>query len=365
MLKLVITASMSLNHNKRFPFDHKTRLAIFAQGELAGSRSKTAQGLLRYVGRQVVCVIDSTKAGQSLEAITGIKHPGPIVSDIKESLAYKPQAIVIGIALSGGKLPLEWRHELKLACSYKLDIINGLHDFLSEDKEFSALAQENSVNLIDLRKPPEKQTVATGLSRNTKAKRILTVGSDCSSGKMTVAVELTNLAVNQKHKASFIATGQTGILVAGGVGVGIDRVIGDFMAGAIEDLVVEQDLDNDFLFIEGQGSIFHPGFSGVTLAILHGSCPDGLILCHNAKQLTIKEGDIVIPDLKTIINTYESLTKPIHAAKVVGIALNTRNLDENEAKDLIAEVESETGLVTCDPVRFGAGRLLQIITDLV
>ncbi len=348
-------------HKNRFAFDLNTKFAIYAQGEFAQEHSKTALGVLRYAPSQVTCVIDSYKANLSIQALTGINHSAPIVASIKDALAYQPEALVLGISLSGGKLPKHWRNDLLQACNYKLDIINGLHDFLSEDSEFIALANKNNTKLIDLRKPPTNLSIASGKARSINAKKILTIGSDCSSGKMTTAIELTNYAKLQNYDARFLATGQTGILIAGGQGIGIDRVIGDFMAGAIESLILENQAVKDFLFIEGQGSIYHPGFSGVTLSLMHGSCADGFILCHNANQQTIEEGKILLPNINVIIKTYELLMTHLGSTKVLGIAINTKDLTNNDAQNLINSIEQETNLPTTDPVRYGVKKLFDSI----
>lgn len=355
--------SVSQFSNNRFAFTDKTKFALYVEDEFIKDHSKTALGVLRFAPNQVVAVIDSTNANCSIEDLTKIKHNCPIVSSIAEALPYNPQALVLGIALSGGKLPKSWRKDIITACQSGLDIINGLHDFLCEDPEIMEVAKKSGVNLIDLRKPPSILSVATGRARALESTTILTIGTDCSSGKMTTAFELHKFASQAGYNSKFIATGQTGILIAGGIGIGIDRIIGDFMAGAIEELVISSSVNQDFLFIEGQGSILHPGFSAVTLALMHGSCPDAFILCHNAGQTHIDYGQVLIPDLISVISLYENLMLHLKSAKIIGIALNTKNLSNEDALKAIEETKQALNLPVTDTVRFGVSKLFNAIVS--
>jgi uncharacterized NAD-dependent epimerase/dehydratase family protein len=352
-------ASLSKEANAMY-YPQTAKLAIYAEGEFYKGRSKTAEGVIRYGKNPIACVIDSSEAGKTVGDVMGIKSDIPIVKSINDALKLQPEALLLGTAWSGGHLPDQWRADINLAIKSGLDIINGLHDFLSEDKEFSHLADNHKVRLIDVRRPPEDLTVASGLAAKVNAMTVLTVGTDCSVGKMTVSLELSAFASRKGHKSKFIATGQTGIMIDG-VGMPVDRIIGDFMAGAVEEMVVAHGNDADFLFIEGQGSIIHPGFSGVTMAILHGSCPDALILCHKPSRKLIKDTEYTIPPLSYFIPVYEQMASALAQAKVVGIALNTSDLSEAEAKKAIAEAEKQTNLPANDPVRFGCENLFAAI----
>lgn len=342
-------------------YNENARLAIYAEGEF-GKSSKTAEGVLRYAKNPVVAVIDSSQAGKSVKDITGIPMDVPIVASIQASLSHKPDALLLGTAWHGGALPPQWRPDILRAIDSGLDIINGLHDFLADDPEIARAAQQKQAKLLDVRRPPEHLPVACGRALSVPAYIVLTVGSDCSVGKMTVSLELAKVAQKRGRSAKFVATGQTGIMICG-QGIAIDRVIGDFMAGATEQMVVEAGQDHEYVLVEGQGSLVHPGFSGVTLALLHGSCPHAMILVHNPQRKNIKESSFAIPSYKRLIDIYEDMASSLRPAKVVGIALNTRGLDETQAQAAIEQAQLETGLPATDAVRYGADKLFDAIVS--
>ena len=338
------------------------RLAVYAEGEFGKGRSKTAEGVLRYGKNPIAAVIDSTAVGKTIKEASGIDCPAPIVASIDEAMQYKPDALLIGTQWAGGELPEAWRPELIKAIKAKLDIVNGLHDFLSEDPEYNRLAKENNVKLLDVRRSPDELPIASGKARDVKALTILTVGTDCSVGKMTVSLELLNEAEKRGFKGKFVATGQTGIMITGGFGIAIDRVIGDFMAGATEQMVLEAAPGQDFVFVEGQGSLAHPSFSGVTLALMHGSAAKAMVLCHKSSRTCINNlPDFPQPDFRKMIEVSETMAEFVQPSRVVAMALNTKGLSDEEAKRAIADAESQTGLPATDPVRFGAKILFDAI----
>ncbi|HND70145.1 MAG TPA: DUF1611 domain-containing protein [Candidatus Obscuribacter sp.] len=335
-------------------------LAIYAPDEFGKAQAKTAEGVLRYGRNPIACVIDAAKAGQTIKEVCGIDCAAPIVSTVEEALALKSGALLLGTAWSGGALPEAWKKDIKLALTGGMDVVNGLHDFLEEDPELKALAKTHGRRLFDVRKSPEKLPVARGLVMETDAYVVLTVGTDCSVGKMTVALEIQKLAQSKNIDAQFVATGQTGIMICG-EGIAIDRVIGDFMAGATEKMVLEKAARGNLILVEGQGSLAHPGFSGVTLALLHGACPQALILCHRPARPTIKGTNFPISSYTRLIETYEAMASYMRPAKVIALALNTQDLNQEEALAAIKKAEAETGLPAADPVRFGANALLDAI----
>jgi len=341
-------------------YSQQARLAIYAQGEFGKGHSKTAEGVLRYAPNPVVAVIDGSECGKTVEQVTGIPSPAPIVGSVIDCLDYRPDALLIGTAWTGGHLPPEWRPEIITAIKSGLDIINGLHDFLSEDEEIAQVAASYRRKLLDVRRPPEHLAVASGQAAQVTAFTCLTVGSDCSVGKMTTSLELTRLALARGYSARFVATGQTGIMIAG-EGIAIDRVIGDFMAGAAEKLVVEAGFAHDFVFVEGQGSLVHPGFSGVTLALLHGACPKTMILCHKVSKTCVGESSLPIPALPKLISVYQGSANLVRPASVVGISLNTAGLNDQQARQAVEAAEAETGLPATDPLRFGADNLFEAV----
>lgn len=336
-----------------------TPLAILAEGCFGEENTKIVSALVRYGEWPIVCAIDSTRAGKTSQEVLGYGVNFPIVPSVEEAMKYSPSALLIGIAVQGGELPVEWRDILLTALEHDLDIINGLHYFLNHDKELAHKAEERGKILWDVREPLLENRVCKNLPRPVTPKVVLTVGSDCSCGKMFTSLEMAKAF----KKARFLATGQTGILISGS-GVPLDRVIGDFMAGAAEYLVQSNIDDNlDWLIVEGQGSLIHPSFSGVTLALMHGCAPDAMILCHNASRKYIKKFDIPIPTMNRLIEVYETAMGFIKPAKVLGISLNCYGLDEEVTERIIEETESITGLPVVEPLKTGVDKLYKKLQE--
>jgi uncharacterized NAD-dependent epimerase/dehydratase family protein len=316
---------------------------------------KTMRGIIRYGPDPVVAIVDSARAGEQEDGI-------PIVASVADALPYGPTVAIVGVATQGGRFPPAWRELLRASIEAGLDVESGLHEFLSDDPELSALAAEHGVALRDLRRPPEGLGVPTGANLEVPAKIVLTVGSDCAIGKKTVAIELDLEARRRGLASVFVPTGQTGIAIAGW-GIAVDAVIADFLAGAAERLVVEGHArGGELLFVEGQGSLVHPLYSGVTLGLLHGSTPHVLVLCHRAGATEI-EGcpGHPIPPLAELVHLHEEISLPARRARVVCIALNTAGLDDRGAHAAIGAAAEETGLPADDPVRFGAAHLLDAV----
>ncbi len=333
------------------------RAVILAEGSFGLFTSKTAIGLVRYREKDVACILDSTKAGKVSRDIIGVGDV-PIVASIDDSLGFEPDSLIIGIAPPGGSLPGEWKDIILDAIRNGMNVISGLHTFLSEDREIMETARKYRVKIWDVRKPENDMYVAHGLAGDIDAEVVLTVGSDCSVGKMTVSLEMTNYAREMGFDVKFLATGQTGIMIEGD-GVPADRVISDFLAGAIEKEVLKYS-DRDYIFVEGQGSIVHPAYSGVTLGILHGCAPDYMVLCHRMGREEFKGFGGEIPPINDLIDLYEKLARYLNRdSRICSIALNTWDFDEKEAKEEISRLENETGLPVTDPVRFGVKKLFE------
>jgi uncharacterized NAD-dependent epimerase/dehydratase family protein len=332
------------------------RLLLLAEGRSDDPHfGKTARGVLRYRPHDVVAILDSTRAGQELDGF-------PVVATVAEALRHEPTVALVGVATQGGRFPPAWRELLKDAIAAGLDVESGLHEFVSDDAELAALAQRHGVELRDLRRPPPDLNVPTGENLTHPARTILTVGSDCAIGKMTVALELDREARRRGIRSEFVPTGQTGIAIAGW-GISVDAVVADFLAGAAERLVLEGvRRGGELLFVEGQGSLLHPAYSGVTLGLVHGSAPHGYVLCHLAGA-TVVDGDgrFPIPPLRELVELHERTSLLARPARVLAIALNTRLLDEPAARAAVAAAEADTGLSAGDPVRFGAGALLEAV----
>ena len=339
-----------------------TRYLILAEGFSADEHyGKTMRGVLRYRRDDVVAILDSARTpGETEDGV-------PIVATVEEALPFGPDTALVGVATQGGRFPPAWLELLRSSVRNGLDIENGLHVFLADDPELQELAARHGVELRDLRRPPADLSTATGANLDVPGTIVLTVGSDCAIGKMTVALELDLEARRRGIASIFVPTGQTGIAIVGW-GISVDAVVADFIAGAAERLLVEGaerlgivEGGEGLLWIEGQGSIVHPVYSGVTLGLFHGSVPHLLLLCHEAGRTEIEGaggGPHPIPPLRELVELHERLSLPARPARVAAVALNTRALDEAAARAAIAAAEDETGLPADDPVRFGAGKIL-------
>lgn len=327
------------------------RLALLTQGGLDIYRNKTAMGMLRFRPDDVVCVIDPKHVGQDLQTLTGVGAGIPIVGSIDEAVALGIQWLVIGVATPGGTLPDEIKVQVYDAIRHRIGIISGLHESVNGDPNLVSLAARYAVELVNLRKLPiEDWHIGKAQARHTTAFRVLVVGTDANIGKTTSALELERHLKARGINAKFVSTGQDGRLITGH-GVCIDRVIGHFASGVVEKLVCNEARHADILIIEGQDSIFSPPYSGVSLALLHGSCPDAMILCHTPTRTLLRHTDIPIPPLQTCRRLYEELLAPLHPGKVIGIALNTMGMDAKDALVALGEGSKATGLPTADVVR--------------
>jgi uncharacterized NAD-dependent epimerase/dehydratase family protein len=333
------------------------RYLILAEGKaLDAHYGKTARGVILYGPHPVAAVVDSTAGGAELERV-------PVVATVEEGLAREPRptTALVGVAVAGGRLPPEWRTVLREVLEAGLDLESGMHEFLADDPELAELARRTGAEIRDLRRPPGDLSVSSDENLRHDATVVLTVGSDCAIGKKSVAIELDRAARERGLRSVFVPTGQTGIAIAGW-GIAVDAVVADFLAGAAERLVVEGARRGHLLFVEGQGSIVHPQFSGVALGLLHGSAPHVLVLCHMAGQ---KEIDGCpghsIPPLPALVDLHERISLPARPARVAAIALNTSRLGPEEAREAIAAAAEETGLPADDPVRFGSMPLLDAV----
>lgn len=344
---------------------HSPRYLIIADGAFAPETSKTANCAIRYLPDQIVAVLDSTRRGTTVQEVLGYGGAIPVVGTLEEGLALGPTWLMIGIAPQGGRLPDTWRGWILAAIDGGLNVWSGLHTFIGDDPEIAARARARGVKVVDARKPPANLTVSNGLARDLEALVVLTVGSDCNVGKMTAQVELVRALNSRGIRTRFAATGQTGILIEGW-GIAVDAVVADFVGGAAEALTLEAAQGADVVLVEGQGSLIHPSYSGVTLGLMHGSCPDAMILCHQSSRTMIgdytgREPWVPIPSLAELVRIYEEAARWIHPSRVIGIALNTYDLDEAAARAAVRDAERETALPATDPVRFGTGPLVEAV----
>jgi len=318
---------------------------------------KTLRGVLRYRRESVVAILDSRRAGETDDGV-------PVVGTVDEGLRYEPNTALVGVVTQGGRFPADWRALLRSCVERDLDLENGLHVRLTDDSELVELARSRGVELRDLREPPPDLSTATGANLGVDATIVLTVGSDCAIGKMTATCELDLEARKRGLRSVFVPTGQTGIAIAGW-GIAVDAVVSDFLAGAAERLVVEGATRGDLLWVEGQGAILHPIYSGVALGLMHGSAPHLYVLCHEVGRTEV-EGDATnspLPSLSELVDLHERMSLKRRPAQVVCVALNTAFVSDAEAQDAIAAAEAETGLAADDPVRFGAAKLLDAVLE--
>ncbi|MWV64651.1 DUF1611 domain-containing protein [Halorubrum sp. JWXQ-INN 858] len=347
--------------------DHE-RIVILAHEKFPDG-AKTALGVMRYGDQEVRAVLDRDTAGDRVHDHVPDVDDAPIAgtfADAYEAADGEVDALYIGIAPIGGGFEESWRDDVRDAIEAGCDVVSGLHYFLNEDEDLASLADEHGVTLRDVREPHDDLTVATGSSGDVDADVVLTVGTDCSVGKMTASLEIVDAARERGIDAAFVPTGQTGIMIAGW-GNPIDRVISDFTAGAVEEMILELGDEHDLLVVEGQGSIVHPAYSAVTCGILHGAMADGLVLCHAAGRDAINGYEsFPLPSLSAYVDLYEDLSAPVHEAEIVAGALNTKDIaDDGAAADTVAEYGEAVGVPAADPVRDGAGAIADAIAETV
>lgn len=312
--------------------------------------AKTAHGILHW--RPDNCLGQHRLAG--CEPDLGLPD-----MTIPEAVAAGVRTMVIGVANAGGVIPDHWADSIIEAMEAGLDVASGLHSRLADIPAIAEAAGRTGQSLFDVRHPNEKLKTGTGKKR--PGKRLLTVGTDCSVGKMFASLAIEAEMKSRGIKADFRATGQTGILIVGS-GISVDAVVADFISGAAEALCPDAEPDH-WDIMEGQGSLFHASFAGVSLGLLHGSQPDALVLCHEPTRTHMRGlPHAPIPDLKACMDANLAaarLTNP--DVRCIGAAVNTSKLGQDEARACLARVSEEIGLAATDPVRFGAGPLVDAL----
>jgi uncharacterized NAD-dependent epimerase/dehydratase family protein len=351
--------------------DEPRRLVILTEGQFGIHDAKTAVGVIRYGHDEIVAILDSTMAGRNLREFLPA-FDVPFAATLDETLdgPVRPNGLLIGIAPTGGRLPAAWRATILGAIGAGLDIHSGLHQFLGDDAEFAAAAAATGTSLIDYRRPPDRMETAVGRRHGSGKRVILTVGTDCAIGKMSVALELVASARRDGASAAMVPTGQTGMMIEGW-GVAVDRVISDFTNGTVEWLVEQGEARADWVIVEGQGSIDHPAYSAVTMGLIHGATPQAMVLVHKPGLAAhdfehLPEASFPIAELQPFIELHERIAGLVAPSKVVAVALNTSLYPSDEAaRAVIEEIAAATGLPADDPVRFGADRLWPAVRDAV
>ncbi|ASJ72548.1 N-acetyltransferase DgcN [Granulosicoccus antarcticus] len=281
---------------------------------------------------------------------------------IEEAVAAGAKTLLVGVANRGGKISESWNVAFEQALAAGMDVASGLHTQLNANAKLVAMAQEHGQQLFDVRIPQQEFPIATGKPRT--GKRCLAVGTDCSIGKMYTAMAVEKTMRERGMNATFRATGQTGILITGG-GIPLDAVVADFMAGAVEWLTPDNDADHWDL-IEGQGSLFHASYSGVTLALVHGGAPDALILCHEPTRTHMRGlPDYQLPSLELLRDTALVLARFVNPkCEVIGVSVNTAALNDADAEKCLQEIEQRMQLPATDPFRHGADKLVDALSAL-
>lgn len=335
------------------------KILILTEGFTNPHTAKTARNLIIYKPEEVVGLIDTENAGKNGCDLLETAGFTPIFSSVND--APPADFLLIGIATPGGVLPDNLRKFVIDAIKKGMNIISGLHHYLSDDPEFNTLAMKYGVSLNDLRKNNFNK-VANRKGINNKSLRIQTVGNDCSLGKMVVSLNLTNYLVDKGLDAAFVATGQTGMLISDG-GLPIDNIKGDYINGAAENLVLDHQ-HHDILMIEGQGSLVHPRYSSVTLGLLHGAQPHGLIMCYELGREYIHGVDgFKIPDMDVVVELYLKMANIMHPCELIGFAMNSRKKTAKEADIERDRIRERYNLPVCDVVRHSPEELGEAVIE--
>lgn len=341
----------------------RRRIVHLVEGRCSPRFAKTTRGVLHYSPHESVGLIDSETVGRTAQEMMGAGGDIPVKATLREFLDSdnRPDTLVIGITPVGGQLPDNMRAVVLEALREGLEVWSGLHQFLNDDDEMMSAAAISGARIWDVRRPPRIMPVGGGLAANCKSYTCLTVGSDCAVGKMTASLEVQAEGNRRGQKHEFVATGQTGMMISGW-GHPIDAIPGDFMAGCVEKDCLSVDGECDVIHVEGQGSLYHLGFSPVTLGLMHGCMPDGFILVHQPSRTHISNREhLPIPPLDQVAQFYVDVMARSKPTRFLGVALNTWGMDEASALAAIKEVENLTGKPTTDAARFGAGVLLDAI----
>lgn len=336
------------------------RMVMITDGFNNPHTAKTTICMLRYRPEEVEAVLDRESAGRTCQEVFGVGGAIPCIGSLAE--APGANTLAVGIAPPGGKIPAHWRPILLEGIGRGMTIVSGMHEFLRDDADFRQAAQRHGAKLIDLRDNDEHD-VANRVGLREGCLRIHTIANDCSCGKMVASVEVAAGLNRAGVDAAFVATGQTGILVAGS-GCPVDRVISDFVSGAAEKLVLANQ-HHDVIVVEGQGSLFHPRYSCVTLGLLHGLMPDGLILCYEmGRQWVHNMESVRLPELEKVVEFYEMAANVMHPCRVIGVAVNGQRFPDDTVAAECERVSRQLGLPACDVIRQGPERLVEAVIRL-
>ena len=310
-----------------------------------------------------MAILDNTKVGITSEDELGYGGDIPVLDNFESAANLSPDTLVIGSASQGGFISDEYRAEVIKAIKAGCDIISGMHQFINDDEEFVKLAEKHHVTLTDLRRPSETPNFPKGSWHDRKIPVLLIVGTDCDTGKMTTAWEVSERLKDKGRKVEFIGTGQTGILLSGS-GVPIDAVKADFMAGEIEYVIDQVPNDTELIIVEGQGALTNQYYAGVTLGLLHGAMPDYMLMTHDpARDLDVT--DYPMSSMKHVMDMHVDLMKNFKDSKFIGINLLTFKFSDEKAKKEIDRVREKYGMATTDLIRYGSKGLIESIEEIL
>ena len=333
----------------------KKQIVILAEKKLDPIISKMAVIAIRYLNDQIVAVIDSTYAGKSVEEVLGYGGDIPIYSSLEESLQHQPNTLIIGVLPRGGAVPSEWYPLIISAIQNRMNIINGLQEFLSTIPEFSVLSKKYGVKIIDLKMNKESYHLAKGKAKDFRSKIILTIGTNHNAGKLTTTLELVRELQKRGKSADWLPTGQTGIMIKG-KGTALEMVRGQYISGEIESATAKIDGNYEYIFIQGQGALHNTVMAPVTIALLQGTLPDAIVLCHRLTENGLNKEYIL-----SLIQIYETILSHIKPAKIAAVSLNTYKISDEKALQVIQELSQFLNLPVSDPVRFGTENLADIL----
>ncbi|MFH1755067.1 MAG: DUF1611 domain-containing protein [Candidatus Latescibacterota bacterium] len=341
------------------PFELRNRKALLlTDGRLGALGAKTADCFIRYRPDDTAVVLDRVHAGKTVQDVLGFGGAVPIVDGVERAASFAPDIAIVGVAPRGGGLSATLREDILRCLDADMDIVNGLHVLLGNDDEIRKSLRRSKSRIWDVRRAPDGKAVADGRGCVTGAKTVLLVGTDCGVGKMTVAYELYLEARRRGINAAWAATGQTGMILRGR-GIAVDAVIGDYLSGAAETLVNFEGQAKDIVFVEGQGSLLHPGYGAVTLGLMLGVMPDCMVLVHDLAKKTVKDYDAIeIPSMRDMMQYHQAVMLPVKKVPFAAVAARTGALPLSSATEYLRDIEAETDLPAGDVIRFGCTEIL-------
>jgi D-glutamate N-acetyltransferase len=352
--------------------DNRIKAVVLAHDAFGTLKGKTANGVILYEeeGRyNVLAIIDRARAEEDAGDVLGIGTRGiPIVESFEEALKLQPEALILGVAPPGGRLPDEWRENIKSAIRNGMDIINGLHQFLNDDSEFSGLAKEYGVTLVDNRRPPENLVLANGECRDWKVPVVAVLSTDAACGKHVSIMEFMRSARKAGYNPGFVATGQSAMLLQNDAEAVVDAIPIDFAAGEVERLTKQSiEKGRQIVFVEGQGSLSHPAYGPDSMAVLYGCWPAATILIHDPfrpHRAQFPQFQVATPNEEIkLIETLCPDTRVICIVSDGEVYGDYIKKTDDEVHAAEKKIEEETGLPTVDVLRYGADRLFKVLVD--